>query len=87
MPLRWRCYEFYLRGYHFDPINIYESDATHFVISEKRFDSALCSGQGLGESAALATVEQRAGKHFISVEEFSLCCNKLSKPTLIPCAL
>ena len=24
-------------------------------------------------------MEQRAGKHFISVEEFSLCCNKLSK--------
>ena len=73
------CYEFYLRGYHFDPINIYESDATHFVISENGLIPPFVAVSGLGESAALATVEQRAGKHFISVEEFSLCCNKLSK--------
>ena len=51
------CYEFYLRGFHFDTISIYDSDAT----------------------AALDTVEKRKGKRFISVEEFSTCCNKLSK--------
>ena len=34
---------------------------------------------GLGEAAALSTVEQRKGKTFISVEEFAACCNKLSK--------
>ena len=28
---------------------------------------------------ALDTVEKRRGKEFISVEEFSMCCNKLSK--------
>ena len=27
----------------------------------------------------LDTVEKRRGKEFISVEEFSMCCNKLSK--------
>ena len=37
------------------------------------------SVRGLGESAALDTVEKRKGKRFISVEEFSTCCNKLSK--------
>ena len=74
------CYEFYLRGFRFEPINIYESDATKFVI---KGDDALIppftSVRGLGESAALDTVEKRKGKDFISVEEFSTCCNKLSK--------
>lgn len=28
------CYEFYLRGFHFDTISIYDSDATHFKITE-----------------------------------------------------
>ena len=28
------CYEFYLRGFHFDTIDIYKSDATHFLITE-----------------------------------------------------
>ena len=35
--------------------------------------------RGLGETAALDTVEKRKGKEFISVEEFSDCCTKLSK--------
>ena len=37
------------------------------------------SVHGLGEAAALATVEQRKGKEFISIEEFAMTCNKLSK--------
>ena len=61
------CYEFYRRGFHFDTIDIYRSDATKFTV------------HGLGEAAALDTVEKRRGKEFISVEEFSMCCNKLSK--------
>ncbi len=73
------CYEFNLRGYHFDPINIYESDATRFVICENGLIPPFVAVHGLGESAAVATVEQRKGKRFISVEEFSMCCNKLSK--------
>ena len=73
------CYEFYLRGFHFEPISIYESDATRFVVCEKGLIPPFVAVRGLGESAALATVEQRKGKHFVSVEEFSMCCNKLSK--------
>ncbi len=74
------CYEFYLRGFHFEPINIYESEATRFVL---KGDNALippfAAVRGLGETAALDTVEKRKGQNFISVEEFSTCCNKLSK--------
>ena len=73
------CYEFYLRGFHFDTIDIYRSDATKFLITEKGLLPPFVSVHGLGESAALDTVEKRKGKSFISIEEFSLCCNKLSK--------
>ncbi|MBQ3534142.1 MAG: PolC-type DNA polymerase III [Clostridia bacterium] len=73
------CYEFYLRGYHFDTIDIYKSDATNFLITENGLLPPFVSVRGLGETAAQATVEQRKGKSFISIEEFSTCCNKLSK--------
>ncbi len=73
------CYEFYLRGFHFDTIDIYKSDATKFLITENGLLPPFVSVRGLGESAAQATVEQRKGRHFLSVEEFSMCCNKLSK--------
>ena len=74
------CYEFYLRGFHFETINIYESDATHFrIIGNDALLPPFVSVHGLGEAAALATVEQRKGKEFISIEEFSTACNKLSK--------
>lgn len=73
------CYEFYLRGFHFDTIDIYHSDATRFVITENGLLPPFVTVHGLGEAAAVATVEQREGKSFISVEEFAACCNKLSK--------
>ena len=74
------CYEFYLRGFHFETINIYESDATHFrIIGDDGLLPPFTSVHGLGEAAAMATVEQRKGKEFISVEEFAQVCNKLSK--------
>ena len=73
------CYEFYRRGFHFDTIDIYRSDATKFTVTEGGLLPPFISVHGLGEAAALDTVEKRRGKEFISVEEFSMCCNKLSK--------
>ena len=73
------CYEFYLRGYHFDTIDIYRSDATKFLITDNGLLPPFVSVRGLGETAARDTVEKRKGKSFVSVEEFSLCCTKLSK--------
>ncbi len=73
------CYEFYLRGFQFETINIYESDATRFKVTENGLLPPFTSVRGLGETAAIDTVEKRQGKEFISIEEFSLCCNKLSK--------
>ena len=73
------CYEFYLRGFHFDTISIYDSDATHFRITDNGLLPPFVTVRGLGETAALDTVEKRKGKTFISVEEFATTCNKLSK--------
>ena len=73
------CYEFYRRGFHFDTIDIYRSDATKFTVTEGGLLPPFISVHGLGEAAALDTVEKRRGKEFVSVEEFSMCCNKLSK--------
>ena len=73
------CYEFCLRGFHFEPIDIYRSDATKFVVTENGLLPPFTSVRGLGETAALDTVEKRKGKSFTSVEEFSMCCNKLSQ--------
>ena len=50
-----------------------------FTVTEGGLLPPFISVHGLGEAAALDTVEKRKGKTFISVEEFSMCCNKLSK--------
>ena len=73
-----RSAEFY-RRLPADTIDIYRSDATKFTVTEGGLLPPFISVHGLGEAAALDTVEKRRGKEFISVEEFSMCCNKLSK--------
>ena len=75
-------YEFYLRGLTFAPMDLYRSDAINFLFSEED-ETALIPPftaiPGLGETAALSIVEQRQGKRFISIEEFSAACPKVSK--------
>ena len=73
------CYEFYRRGFHFDTISIYHSDATKFKVTEGGLLPPFTAVHGLGDTAAIDTVEKRKGKEFISIEEFSMCCSKLSK--------
>ena len=73
------CYEFYLRGFQFAPIDIYESDALRFLIKDGKLLPPFVSVAGLGETAALDIVEGRKGKEFISIEEFAAACPKVSK--------
>jgi DNA polymerase-3 subunit alpha (Gram-positive type) len=73
------CYEFYLRGFHFELIDVMRSDATKFLIVENGLLPPLTSVRGLGEAAAQDTVEKRVGKDFVSIEEFAMTCSKLSK--------
>ena len=72
-------YEFYLRGFEFAPIDIYESHATKFLIKDGKLLPPFVAISGLGESAAWDILDGRVGKQFLSIEEFSAACPKVSK--------
>ena len=75
------CYEFYLRGFTFRRMDLYQSEATMFKMDEEHnaLIPPFASVAGLGETAALSLVEKRKGKRFISIEEVSAACSKVSK--------
>jgi len=73
------CYEFYKRGFEFKPIDLYESDATKFLIQDGALRPPFVAVGGLGETAAIDIVEHRKGRQFVSEEEFSAACPKVSK--------
>ncbi len=72
-------YEFYLRGFEFLPIDIYKSKATKFIIEDGKIRPPFVAISGLGESAAFDIEEGREGKSFLSIEDFSAACPKVSK--------
>ena len=72
-------YEFYLRGFEFLPVSIYNSDAVKFLIREDKLLPPFVAISGLGENAARDIAEGRIGKHFVSIEEFSDACPKVSQ--------
>ena len=74
-------YEFYIRGFTFQHVDLYRSHATLFQMDEenKSLLPPFTSIPGLGETAAWSITEQREGKQFISIEEFSAACPKVSK--------
>ena len=73
------AYEYFLRGFEFLPIDIYKSDALNFIIEDGKLRPPFVAVGGLGESAAFDIVSGREGKQFMSVEEFSIACPKVSK--------
>ena len=76
------CYEFYLRGFTFAPIDIYHSHATKFQIEDGQLRPPFVAVAGFGETAAWDLMNAREGREFLSVEEFADACPKVSK-TLI----
>ena len=76
------CYEFYLRGFTFAPIDIYHSHATKFQIEAGQLRPPFVAVAGLGETAAWDLMNAREGREILSVEEFADACPKVSK-TLI----
>ena len=77
------CYEFYLRGFDFSGIDIYDSDPVKFLIEgEKKLRPPFVAINGLGDVAAYDLAEHRAGREFISVDDISASCQKVSKAHL-----
>ena len=73
------AYEYYLRGFEFLPIDLYESHATKFLIKDGKLLPPFVSISGLGENAAWDLMKGREGKSFISIEEVAAACPKVSK--------
>ena len=73
------AYEYFLRGFEFLPIDIYKSEALNFVIEDGKLRPPFVAVSGLGENAAFDIVNGREGKQFMSIEEFSIACPKVSK--------
>ncbi len=73
-------YEFYMRGFDFAPIDIYESDALQFVpVGEKQLRVPFVAISGLGETAALDLAKAReGGRTFVSIEDVAAVCPKVS---------
>lgn len=76
------CHEFYKRGFIFEPMDVYKSDATKFIVTEKGLIPPFTSMPGIGEQAALNIVEERKKGRFLSAEELSVRCPKVSKSVI-----
>ncbi len=72
-------YEFYLRGFNFAPIDLYRSHAIKFLVEGDKIIPPFVAISGLGENAAWDLMNGREGKTFISIEEVSAACPKVSK--------
>ena len=74
------CYEFYMRGFEFAGVDLYESDPVKFLLAgENKLRAPLIAIGGLGETAARDIAENRKGREFISIEDVSAACTKVSK--------
>ncbi len=62
--------EYYERGFHFLPIDLYESDAKKFKVVDNGLLPPFNSLQGLGVNAAQSIVDGREDGEFNTIEEF-----------------
>ncbi len=73
-------YEFYMRGFSFLGVDLYRSDASKFLIEDGCLRPPFVAISGLGDAAAQDLMNCRSsGSGFISVEELSAACPKVSQ--------
>ncbi len=75
------CNEMYSRGINFLPVDLYKSDATKFLKTEKGILPPLSALQGVGESAAKSIVEARKKGKFTSIDDLRIRA-KVSKAVI-----
>ena len=76
-------YEFYLRGFRFLNIDLYQSDAYRFKIEDGALRPPFVAISGLGETAAWDLMRAgETGQRFVSVQELSAACPKVSQTHL-----
>ena len=77
-------YEFYMRGFSFAPIDLYQSDAYKFLpVGENQLRPPFVAISGLGSTAAEDLLRcQEENRKFISVEELGMACPKVSQTHL-----
>ncbi|WP_087065794.1 PolC-type DNA polymerase III [Intestinibacillus massiliensis] len=73
------CHEFYKRGFAFEPMDVYRSDAKNFIVTENGLIPPFTSMPGVGEQAALDIVQERQKGPFLSAEEMTIRCAKVGK--------
>jgi DNA polymerase-3 subunit alpha (Gram-positive type) len=73
------CYEFYKRGFTFQPMDVHVSDATRFTVEDGALRPPFVSLPGLGETAAYDIQRERETDRFVSVEDLTARCGKVSK--------
>ncbi|MGE4548942.1 MAG: PolC-type DNA polymerase III, partial [Intestinibacillus sp.] len=73
------CHEFYKRGFTFEPMDIYKSDAKNFLVTENGLIPPFTAMPGVGEQAALDIVRERGKGPFLSAEEMTIRCAKVGK--------
>ncbi len=61
--------EMYLRGFSFRKVDLYQSDATKFLIVEEGLLPPLAALQGVGDNAAINIAAARKGHVFSSIED------------------
>ena len=76
------CHEFYRRGFIFESMDVYKSDATKFIITDRGLIPPFTSMPGIGEQAALGIVGERENGRFLSSEELSIRCPKVSSSVI-----
>ncbi len=62
-------YEYFLRGFTFERVNLYESAAEDFIIKKNSLLMSLSSIQGVSPAAANGIIEARKGGKFSSVDD------------------